>query len=278
MAALFPQLPPKRPHKPPRNAFCRWLAPQNIKPKKWEEHIKISDQRLEEARFHTVWVVCLTVLTRGKPALFLFGKFVCLLRPDIFVCISGSFTEFQTVLMLIGYARISTGDQNLFLQQDAIRAAGCERVFECKGRNWAQEVKFEFSSIGNDRREFIAWLLGQCLEDGVEPPSVFEDAAQEYLADRLSTPLQFAEHLNRAFTDAYRMGADQVTRDIVSETISVGFDDLDARLARIGYTPKALADLADTRLPEMRRFLKGQLDPDRTDELSTLMRKAGLPI
>lgn len=139
-------------------------------------------------------------------------------------------------------------------------------------------VKFEFSSIGEDRHEFIAWLLGQCLEDGVEPSSVFEDAAQEYLADRLSTPLQFAEHLNRAFADAYRMGADQVTRDIVSETISVGFDDLDARLARIGYTPKALADLADIRLPEMRRFLKGQLDPDRTDELSTLMRKAGLPI
>ena len=129
-------------------------------------------------------------------------------------------------------------------------------------------VKFEFSSIGDDRREFIAWLLGQCLEDGVEPSSVFEDAVQEYLAEQLSTPLQFAEHLNRAFADAYRMGADQVTRDIVSETISVGFDDLDARLARIGYTPKSLADLADARLPEMRRFLKGQLDPDRTDELS----------
>ena len=139
-------------------------------------------------------------------------------------------------------------------------------------------VKFEFSSIGEDRREFISWLLGQCLEDGVEPSSIIEDAAQEYLADKLSTPLQFAEHLNRAFADAYRMGADQVTRDIVSETISVGFNDLDARLARIGYTPKALADLADTRLPEMRRFLKGELDPDRIDELSTLMRKAGLPI
>lgn len=32
--------------------------------------------------------------------------------------------------MLIGYARISTDDQNLNLQRDALQAVGCERVFE----------------------------------------------------------------------------------------------------------------------------------------------------
>ena len=35
--------------------------------------------------------------------------------------------------MLIGYARVSTGEQNLFLQRSALEGAGCERVFEDRG-------------------------------------------------------------------------------------------------------------------------------------------------
>jgi DNA invertase Pin-like site-specific DNA recombinase len=37
--------------------------------------------------------------------------------------------EIHSKAMLIGYARVSTLDQNLALQQDALRDAGCEKIF-----------------------------------------------------------------------------------------------------------------------------------------------------
>ncbi len=137
--------------------------------------------------------------------------------------------------------------------------------------------KSGFSGIGDGRRGFMSWILEQCLEDGTEPSDVFGDTAREHMAERLSTPLQYIEHLDRAFADAYRMGADKVTRAIVEETISAGLDGPDARLARIGCAPKALSGLTDARIPGIRRFLKGRLDTERTDGPATMMRWAGLP-
>ena len=125
---------------------------------------------------------------------------------------------------------------------------------------------------------FLDWLLKQCIADGTKPDNVITSEARGFLAEKLNTPLQIAEHLNRAFTDTFRMCGDQVSADIVQETNSAGFDDLDTRLARIGYSPKTLAEQFDLTQAEAWRFLKSKLDTDRTTELGDILRQARPPI
>ena len=125
--------------------------------------------------------------------------------------------------------------------------------------------KFDFVALGGQRREFLPWLLETCLEDGVDPDSVITAQTQNFLVERLSTLLPFAEHLNRAFTDAFNLGAEKVSREIVENTLSAGFDSLDVKLARIGYTPKALAERFDAH-PGGPALPRGHLYPDPDPE------------
>lgn len=139
-------------------------------------------------------------------------------------------------------------------------------------------TKFVFEVLGDEARAYLDWLIGAALAKGVKTRDVIESDALDLMAERLSTPLQFSEHLTRAFTEAFNLGAKPVTREIMQETLSVGFDDLDARLARIGYSARTLAELFDARPAEINKFMKGTLDTERTEELTHAMRRAGLPL
>ena len=48
--------------------------------------------------------------------------------------------------MLVGYARVSTQDQNLDLQRDALTKAGCEKIFEEKKSGKAGTKRPEFEA------------------------------------------------------------------------------------------------------------------------------------
>lgn len=85
--------------------------------------------------------------------------------------------------MRIGYARVSTLDQSLDLQQDALRAAGCERIFMDKASGGKAErpgltealgytrqgdvlVVYKLDRLGRSLKELIA-LVGRLNDAGI---------------------------------------------------------------------------------------------------------------
>lgn len=75
--------------------------------------------------------------------------------------------------MLIGYARISTHDQNLSLQRDALTAAGCEKIFTdvASGGNPARDGLTEAIDHLRSGDTLIVWRLdrlGRSLKHLIE--------------------------------------------------------------------------------------------------------------
>lgn len=72
--------------------------------------------------------------------------------------------------MLIGYARVSTDDQTLDLQRDALSAAGCERVYEDKAGGAKADRPGLKEALGQLRAgdTLVVWRLdrlGRSLKD-----------------------------------------------------------------------------------------------------------------
>src|SRR5213076_3078005 len=63
--------------------------------------------------------------------------------------------------MLIGYARVSTGDQTLDLQRDALREAGCDRIFEetASGANADRPILKEAIAYARVGDVLVVWRL-----------------------------------------------------------------------------------------------------------------------
>src|SRR3712207_1227633 len=75
--------------------------------------------------------------------------------------------------MMIGYARISTLDQTLALQQDALKAAGCERIFFDTASGARTDRPGLADALGHLRQgdTLVVWRLdrlGRSLEQLIE--------------------------------------------------------------------------------------------------------------
>src|SRR3954464_4385841 len=104
--------------------------------------------------------------------------------------------------MLIGYARVSTEDQNLDLQRNALRKAGCKKIFEEKESGWAgtkrpafeaalaylrpedQLVVWKVDRLGRSLREMIN-TAHDLQQQGVKVLSLTENVDTETPTGRL---------------------------------------------------------------------------------------------
>ena len=136
---------------------------------------------------------------------------------------------------------------------------------------------FEFGGLRDRQRDYVDWVLKSSLEDGVTPEDLVTNAAATRLAAKLKTPLQIGQHLVRAFEAGFEVGAKPIDESVVEAVLSLQIDDLEPRLTRNGYDIRNLVDQFDAKPAEIRRLLRGDLEPARSRELMDEMRAAGLP-
>ncbi|MBF0334057.1 MAG: recombinase family protein [Alphaproteobacteria bacterium] len=147
--------------------------------------------------------------------------------------------------MLIGYARVSTDDQDLRQQRDALHAAGCVRVYEEKA-----------SGAKRDRPQ-LARLVDQLRADDVVTVTRLDRLARSTrdlldIAERLQKLgaglRSFAEPWADTTSPAGRMvltvfaGIAEFERALIAERTSTGRVAAKARGVRFGRPPKLTAD------------------------------------
>jgi len=150
--------------------------------------------------------------------------------------------------MRIGYARISTTDQNLDLQLDALNTHGCERIFtdQLSGSKAVRPGLEELKHILRRGDQVIVWKLdrlGRSLRDLVDLINYFEgkDVGFTSIEDRIdtTTPVgQFTFHVFAAVA--------QFERDIIRVRTLAGLKAARAR-GRKGGRPGGLSKKAQDK-------------------------------
>jgi len=87
--------------------------------------------------------------------------------------------------MLIGYARVSTEDQKLHLQRDALKEAGCEKIYREKVSGAARELPQRQNLITYARKGdiVVVWKLdrlGRSLRDLIDVVTTLRDNGVQF--------------------------------------------------------------------------------------------------
>ena len=147
--------------------------------------------------------------------------------------------------MKIGYARVSTKDQSLNLQKDALEKAGCRKIYseQISGTKTDRANLDEMIEHIRQGDIIVVWKLdrlGRSLRDLINLISKFQDLGVEFksLQDNIDTTTPTGKltfHLFAALAE--------FERDIISERTKAGLESARAR-GRRGGRPKGLSKKA----------------------------------
>ena len=145
--------------------------------------------------------------------------------------------------MLIGYARVSTEDQKLDLQRDALHAAGCTRLFDEKvsGAVSSLPARDELLRFVRPDDVVVIWRLdrlGRSLRDLVEVVTVLGDSGVglRSLRESLDTTTPAGKLVFHVFA-----ALAEFERDALSERTRAGLAAALRRGSSIGR-PRSLSD------------------------------------
>jgi DNA invertase Pin-like site-specific DNA recombinase len=169
--------------------------------------------------------------------------------------------------MLIGYARVSTHDQTLSLQLDALKAAGCEKVFTdtASGSTTDRPGLTDALVFARGGDTLVVWRLdrlGRSLRHLIDTLTGLSDRRVEFRSLR--------EHLDTSTSGGklvfHLMGAlAEFERDLIRERTQAGLAAARAR-GRQGGRPARLTSKQIAQL----RTLAADKDNSVTDICSTL--------
>jgi DNA invertase Pin-like site-specific DNA recombinase len=155
--------------------------------------------------------------------------------------------------MLVGYARVSTDDQNLDLQVDALKQAGCERLFsdQVSGAAAVKAGLDEALAYLREGDTLVVWKLdrlGRTVKGLVELVDALKSRGIQFrsLTDGIdtSTPAgRFFFHMMAALAE--------MERDLIRERTTAGLAAARARGRKGGRKPK----LDEAKLDAARKLL-----------------------
>lgn len=145
--------------------------------------------------------------------------------------------------MEIGYARVSTGEQTLDLQLDALSKAGCSKIYEetASGAKADRPVLEEVLSYLRGGDTLVVWRLdrlGRSLQHLIETVSALAERGIGFksLTEQIDTTTPGGKLIFHVF------GAlAEFERDLIRERTQAGLAAARAR-GRLGGRPKKLAD------------------------------------